>query len=78
MSWVIVKRSASGYRNTVRRLSEAIERRGLSLFCRIDHAAAARELDLELADEEVVVFAASVDSGADGVLLAELSGEGAG
>jgi uncharacterized protein (DUF302 family) len=28
----------------------------LTVFCRIDHAAAARELDLELADEEVVVF----------------------
>jgi uncharacterized protein (DUF302 family) len=56
MWWVIVKRSASGYRDTVDRLSEAIERRGLTVFCRIDHAAAARELDLELADEEVVVF----------------------
>jgi uncharacterized protein (DUF302 family) len=53
---VIVTRSASGYRVTVSRLSEAIERRGLTLFGRIDHAAAARELDLELADEEVVVF----------------------
>ena len=53
---MIVTRSASGYRVTVSRLSEAIERRGLTLFSRIDHAAAARELDLELADEEVVVF----------------------
>jgi uncharacterized protein (DUF302 family) len=53
---VIVRRSASGYRDTVDRLSEAIERRGLTVFGRIDHAAAARELGLELADEEVVVF----------------------
>ncbi len=53
---MIVRRSAFGYRITVSRLSEAIERRGLRLFGRIDHAAAARELDLELADEEVFVF----------------------
>jgi uncharacterized protein (DUF302 family) len=56
MWWVIVKRSTSGYRETVGRLSEAIERRGLTVFGRIDHAAAARESGLELADEEVVVF----------------------
>jgi uncharacterized protein (DUF302 family) len=48
---VTAKRSASGYRDTVARLSEAIERRGLTVFGRIDHAAAARDLDLELADE---------------------------
>ena len=49
------------YRDTVVRLSDAIERRGLTVFGRIDHAAAARELDLELEDEEVVV---SLDAGA--------------
>ncbi len=53
---MIVKRSDSGYRETVGRLSEAIGRRGLTVFGRIDHAAAAREVGLELADEEVVVF----------------------
>jgi uncharacterized protein (DUF302 family) len=53
---VIVTRSAPGYRDTVDRLTEAIERRGLTVFARIDHAAAAREVGLELADEEVVVF----------------------
>ena len=53
---MIVKRSAYGYRVTVSRLSEAIERRGLRLFSRIDHAAAARAAGLELPDEEVVVF----------------------
>jgi uncharacterized protein (DUF302 family) len=53
---MIVERSASGYRDTVARLSDAIERRGLTLFARIDHAGAAREAGLELADEEVVVF----------------------
>jgi uncharacterized protein (DUF302 family) len=51
-----VKRSASGYAETVGRLVEAIERRGLTVFARIDHALAAREAGLELADEEVVLF----------------------
>jgi uncharacterized protein (DUF302 family) len=53
---VIVQRSASGYRETLGRLSEAIERRGLTVFARIDHAAAARDAGMDLADEEVVVF----------------------
>jgi uncharacterized protein (DUF302 family) len=53
---VIVTRSAFAYRETVGRLSEAIERRGLTVFARIDHAAAAREAGLELADEQVVLF----------------------
>jgi uncharacterized protein (DUF302 family) len=53
---VIVKRSAFGYPETVSRVVEAVERRGLMLFARIDHAAGAREVGLELADEEVLVF----------------------
>jgi uncharacterized protein (DUF302 family) len=53
---MITKRSASGYSETVRALLAAIERRGLTVFARIDHAAAAREVGLELADEEVVLF----------------------
>jgi uncharacterized protein (DUF302 family) len=53
---MIVKRSASGYGETVAHLSEALERRGLTVFARIDHAAAARAAGLELADEEVVLF----------------------
>src|SRR3954468_19735584 len=53
---MVTKRSASGYDETVRRLVEAVERRGLTLFARIDHAAAAREAGLELADEQVVLF----------------------
>ena len=53
---MIVERSASGCRETVGRLSDAIERRGLTVFGVIDHAAAAREAGLELADEKVVVF----------------------
>jgi uncharacterized protein (DUF302 family) len=53
---MIVKRSASGHAETVAALTAALERRGLTLFARIDHAAAAREVGLELADEEVVLF----------------------
>jgi uncharacterized protein (DUF302 family) len=53
---VIVKRSLSAHAETVRSLVEAIERRGLTVFARIDHAAAAREVGLELAEEEVVLF----------------------
>ena len=53
---MVTTRSASGYRETVARVIGAIERRGLTLFTRIDHAAAAREAGLELADEQVVLF----------------------
>jgi uncharacterized protein (DUF302 family) len=53
---MVTKRSTSGYGETVVRLVDAIERRGLTVFARIDHAAAAREAGLELADEQVVLF----------------------
>jgi uncharacterized protein (DUF302 family) len=56
MASMVIKRSASGYDETVRRLLEAIESRGSTVFARIDHAAAAREAGLELADEQVVLF----------------------
>ena len=52
---VIRRQSASGYSETVRLLVEGIERRGLTLFARIDHAAGAREAGMELADEEVLL-----------------------
>jgi uncharacterized protein (DUF302 family) len=38
------------------RLSEAIARRGLTVFAQIDHARAANEAGLELAPEAVVLF----------------------
>jgi uncharacterized protein (DUF302 family) len=53
---VLVTRSVADYAETVRRLVEAVERRGLTMFARIDHAAAAREAGLELANEEVLLF----------------------
>lgn len=48
--------SSSGYAETVRRLLHAIEHRGLTVFAWIDHAAAAREVGMELPDEAVVIF----------------------
>lgn len=53
---MIAKRSASGYAETVSLLAEAIERRGLTVFARIDHAAGARQVGMELADEQVLLF----------------------
>ncbi len=56
MAGLVVKRSVSSYSDTTRSLLAAIERRGLTVFTRIDHAAAARSAGLELAEEEVVLF----------------------
>jgi uncharacterized protein (DUF302 family) len=53
---MIVKRSVNGHAETTSSLLEAIERRGLTVFARIDHAAAARGVGLELTDELVVLF----------------------
>ena len=48
--------SPAGHAETLDRLLDAIARRGLTVFAQIDHAAAAREVGLELANEVVVVF----------------------
>jgi uncharacterized protein (DUF302 family) len=52
----VIKRSAYGYHETVVRVIDALESRGLTLFAQVDHAAAAREAGLELPDEQVVLF----------------------
>jgi uncharacterized protein (DUF302 family) len=49
-------KSSAGYSETAARLAEAIKRHGLTVFARIDHAAAAHGVGLELPPEEVVVF----------------------
>ena len=51
-----VSESELGFAEVMRRLLEAIERRKLTVFARIDHAGAARQAGLELADEELVIF----------------------
>ena len=56
MPSMIVKRSISSYSDTMEVLLAAIERRGLRLFARIDHAEAARDVGLEMEQEEVVLF----------------------
>ena len=48
--------SVYGFAETLDRLRDAIARRQLKLFGEFDHAAAAREVGLELKDEIVVVF----------------------
>jgi uncharacterized protein (DUF302 family) len=53
---MVVARSSSDHATTVQRLLAGISQRGLTLFARFDHAAAASEAGLELADELVVVF----------------------
>jgi uncharacterized protein (DUF302 family) len=56
MSRVIIRQSTRSHAQTVGELVAAIERRGLTLFAQIDHAASARAAGLELADEQVLTF----------------------
>jgi uncharacterized protein (DUF302 family) len=53
---VIVERSQLSYAETAGSLLAAVQRRGLTLFARIDHAAGARGAGLELADEQLFVL----------------------
>jgi uncharacterized protein (DUF302 family) len=53
---MVITHSPHSYEKTCDRLMEAIERRSLTVFTRIDHAAGAREAGLEMPDEQVVVF----------------------
>ena len=51
-----VTRSAGDYATVLNRLMQAIAGRGLTVFASIDHGAGARAADLELGDEQVVIF----------------------
>jgi uncharacterized protein (DUF302 family) len=53
---LIINTSAASHEQTVQRLTEALEQRGIKLFARIDHAAAATEVGIELEPELVLVF----------------------
>jgi len=53
---MITAHSAVDYEQTVERLLGSVTGRGLTVFARVDHAAGAREVGLELADEQVVMF----------------------
>lgn len=48
--------SSKGYAETLDQLLAAITGRSLTVFAQFDHAAGAREVDMELAPEIVVVF----------------------
>lgn len=53
---MLTRASSSGYDETLSRLLAAIAERGLTVFAQFDHAAGAREVDMQLAPEIVVVF----------------------
>jgi uncharacterized protein (DUF302 family) len=48
--------SPHGVAETADRMVASLERREITVFARIDHAAGARDAGLELADEELLVF----------------------
>ena len=56
--------------DTVERLLAALDARGITVFARIDHAAGAREVGLELPDEQLLVFG---DPRAGTMLMQELA-----
>jgi len=53
---VLSKASPYSVDETVRRLDETMRAKGLTVFARIDHRAAAREAGLEMQDEQVLIF----------------------
>jgi uncharacterized protein (DUF302 family) len=56
VSDLAVKESDLSYSETAARLEEAIKRRGLTLFARVDHAAGAAAAGMSLPPEEVFFF----------------------
>ena len=55
-AFVLTRASSKGYAETLNQLLDAIASRGLTVFAQFDHAAAAREVEMDLAPEIVVVF----------------------
>lgn len=53
---LVVATSPSDVASTVVRVEAALRARGVTLFAVVDHAAGAREVGLELADEVLLVF----------------------
>jgi uncharacterized protein (DUF302 family) len=53
---VIAHTGTFGFVETMNALVEAIERRGLTVFARIDHAAGAHDAGLPLEDEQLILF----------------------
>ncbi len=53
---VISKPSQYSVDETMRRLEEVVHGKGLTVFARIDHRAGAREVSLDMQDEQVLIF----------------------
>jgi uncharacterized protein (DUF302 family) len=53
---MITTRSQFGQAETLTRLIAAVQERGMTVFAHIDHAAGARAVGMELADEDVLLF----------------------
>ena len=53
---MITHKGTSGFAETMSALVAGIERRGLTVFAFVDHAAGAREAGLELEDEQVILL----------------------
>jgi len=53
---VISQLSPYSVDETLRRLDEIVRGKGLTVFARIDHRAGAREVGLEMQDEQVLIF----------------------
>ena len=53
---VISKASPYTVDETIRRLDEGVRGKGLTVFARIDHRAGAREVGLDMQDEQVLIF----------------------
>jgi uncharacterized protein (DUF302 family) len=53
---MIVSSSPASVKDTVDSIEGTLREKGLTIFARIDHASAAREVDLEMQDEEVLIF----------------------
>jgi len=53
---VISKPSPYSVDQTIRRLEEVVRGKGLTVFTRIDHRSGAREVGLDMQDEQVLIF----------------------
>jgi uncharacterized protein (DUF302 family) len=53
---VISKPSPYTVDETIRRLEEVVRGKGLAVFARIDHRSGAREVGLDMQDEQVLIF----------------------
>jgi uncharacterized protein (DUF302 family) len=57
---IVTKQSPRSVADTVARLVDLLQSKGLKLFAVIDHSAEAREVGLELRDTKVVIFGSPV------------------